>query len=440
VRKRGITAIQHDPAAKLRAGPCAALPPKPRIGRSYSGSIPSSPDSLDRRLVLLLAVACGAAVANLYYAQPLLDVIARDLGVSAATAGLLVTASQVGYAAGLVLLVPLGDLLDRRRMVTRMLVVTAAGLALTAAAPSFAVLAAAIAVVGVTSVVAQVLVPLAGTLAPEHERGRVVGNVMSGLLLGILLARTASGVIAELGGWRLVYAIAAAIMLVLAGVLARALPETPRATDLAYGALLRSVGALVRDEPVLRRRMVYGALGMASFSGLWTAIAFLLSGAPYHYGEATIGLFGLAGLIGAGAAQGAGRLADSGHGHAATGAFLLAIAASWGLLALGGSTLAALIAGVVLLDLGIQGQHIINQSTIYALRDDARSRVTTAYMANNFLWGAVGSAGASLAWSVGGWGAVSGLGLGLAVVGLGAWGVEHVRGRAGARAQAETIA
>ncbi|HEY6759513.1 MAG TPA: MFS transporter [Baekduia sp.] len=392
-----------------------------------------------------MALACGASAANLYYAQPLLDVIAQDLGVSAAVAGLLVTASQVGYAAGLLLLVPLGDLLDRRRMVSRMLLVAAAGLAVAAAAPAFAVLAVAIAVVGVTSVVAQVLVPLAGTLAPEHDRGKVVGNVMSGLLLGILLARTASGLIAEVGGWRSVYVIGAVLMVVLAGVLARALPSTPPVTDLSYGPALRSVFALVRDEPVLRRRMVYGAAGMASFSVVWTAIAFLLSGAPYNYGEGTIGLFGLVGLVGAVAAQGAGRLNDRGSGHASTGAFLVVIALAWGLIALGKTSLVALIAGIVLLDLGIQGQHILNQSTIYTLHADVRSRVTTAYMTNNFAFAALGSAGASWAWSAGGWGAVSALGLGLAAVALVAWGLEHVQTadarRAAAReVQAETLA
>lgn len=400
--------------------------------------MPARPSSgLDRRLVVLLAIACGAAVANLYYAQPLLDVIARDLGVGSGTAGLLVTASQVGFAAGLVLLVPLGDLVDRRRMVSRMLLVTTAGLALAAAAPSFAVLALAVAVVGVTSVVAQVLVPLAGSLAADHERGRVVGNVMSGLLLGILLARTASGLIADAGGWRLVYAIGAGLMLVLAIVLGRALPATPRSTELRYGALLRSVGRLVADEPVLRRRMAYGAFGMASFSVLWTAIAFLLSGAPYHLGEGTIGLFGLAGLMGAGAAQHAGRLADRGRAHAATGAFLVAIVVAWVLLALGGHSLAALIAGVILIDLGIQGQHILNQSTIYTLRGDARSRVTTAYMASNFLWGALGSAGASAAWTAGGWATVSGLGIGLAACALLVWGQEQLSRRGGVAARAD---
>jgi predicted MFS family arabinose efflux permease len=336
-----------------------------------------------------------------------------------------VTASQVGYAAGLVLLVPLGDLLDRRRMVSRMLVVTAAFLMLAAVAPSFAVLAVAIGVVGVTAVVAQVLVPLAGTLAAEHERGKVVGDVMSGLLLGILLARTASGLIAAATSWRTVYVIGAVLMVALAAVLRRALPPTPPVTDMPYGAALRSVLALVRDEPLLRRRMSYGALGMASFSVLWTAIAFLLSDPPFDYGEGTIGLFGLAGLVGAGAAQGAGRLADAGRTHVATGAFLVAIAAAWVLLALGGSSVALIVLGVVLLDLGIQGQHILNQSTIYTLAPDARSRVTTAYMTGNFACGALGSAGASLAWSAGGWGAVSALGLALAALGLLGWAHER---------------
>jgi predicted MFS family arabinose efflux permease len=413
-------------------------------GVSYPGAIApspaSAPPSLDRRLVVLLAVACGATVANLYYAQPLLHAIGDGLGVSAGAAGLLVTASQVGYAAGLVLLVPLGDLVDPRRLVSRLLVVTTVALVVAAAAPSFGVLAAALAVIGVTAVVAQVLVPLAGTLAADHERGQVVGNVMSGLLLGILLARTVSGLIAEIGGWRLVYGLAAGLMLVLAAVLSRTLPSPPPQTDRSYGSLLRSVGEMIVEEPALRRRMVYGSVGMASFSVLWTAIAFLLSGAPYHYGEGTIGLFGLAGVVGAVTAQRAGRLGDQGRGHVGTGAFLLAIAVSWGLLALGKSSIAALIAGIILLDLGIQGQHVLNQSTIYALRADARSRITTAYMTAIFLCGALGSAGASLAWSVGGWGAVCGLGLGLGALGLIAWEHEHVTVRAARERQAETVA
>ena len=219
---------------------------------------------LSPSLVLLMAIGCGAAVANIYYAQPLLSTIAHEFSISDGTAGLLVTASQVGYAAGLVLLVPLGDLLERRRLITRILLVTALALAATAAAPSFSLLAAALLVVGVTSVVAQILVPLASTLAAERERGRVVGKVMSGLLVGILVARTASGIIAELGGWRLVFGLSAALMVALSAVLRTRLPEVRPPTTLSYPGVLRSVGRLVAEHPTLRVRMLYGALGMGA--------------------------------------------------------------------------------------------------------------------------------------------------------------------------------
>src|SRR3984957_11534803 len=221
----------------------------------------SVPRPLSRTLVLLMAVACGAAVANIHYAQPLLSTIAHDFSVSDGTARLLVTASLVGYAAGLVLLVPLGDLLERRSLITGILLITALALLATALAPSFSVLAAALLVVGVTSVVAQILVPLASSLAAEEERGRVLGKVMSGLLIGILVARTASGLLSELDGWRLVFAISAALMLVLSLVLHRNLPRVRPTTELTYPALLRSVGRLVVEQPTLRVRMLYGALG-----------------------------------------------------------------------------------------------------------------------------------------------------------------------------------
>jgi predicted MFS family arabinose efflux permease len=388
---------------------------------------------LDRRLVALMAFACGAAVANIYYAQPLLDAISSSFGVGPSTAGLLVTASQVGFAIGLALIVPLGDLLERRALVCRMLLVCTAGLVVVAVAPDFSVLAVAMILVGVTSVVAQVLVPFAATLAGDHERGRVVGTVMSGLLIGVLLARTVSGLIADAGGWRLVFWLAAGGMLALSALLWRMLPRSEPETDLRYGVLLGSVLTLVRTEPVLRRRMVYGAMGMAGFSALWTALTFLLSGAPYDYGEGTIGLFGLAGLAGVLGAQGAGRLADRGRLHAATGAFLVCVLLGWGMLAFGTQSLAAVLAGIVVMDFGIQGQHIANQNAIYAIAPDARSRVTTAYMTSNFLWGALGSAGASAAFDAGGWDAVAGMGIALASVALLAWVAEQLeRRRSGA--------
>ena len=327
---------------------------------------PASKAGLSRRLVLLLAVACGAAVANLYYAQPLLHTLGRAFGVSDGTAGLLVTVTQVGYVIGLTLLVPIGDLRERRGLISATLVVTAAALAAAAAAPSIAVFGAAILVVGLTSVVAQVIVPMSSSLAAEHERGRVVGTVMSGLLIGILLARTVSGLIAAALGWRVVFVFASVGMLALAATLRRALPKVPPTTELSYGGLLRSVLVLVREEPVLRQRMILGGLTFGCFSALWTSLAFLLAGAPYHYGNAVIGLFGLAGVAGAMAASVVGRLADRGHGSTASTVSILVLLASWAALAAGRSSVLVLIIGIAVLDLGAQGLHISNQSAIYA--------------------------------------------------------------------------
>jgi predicted MFS family arabinose efflux permease len=253
---------------------------------------------ISRRLVLLLALTCGAAVANLYYAQPLLHTIAGAFSVSNSDAGLLVTVTQAGYVVGLALLVPLGDLLERRRLIAAMLLVAAAGLGIAAAAPNFAVFALAVAVLGVTAVLAQIIVAMSSSLAGDHERGRVVGTVMSGLLIGILVARTISGVVAQLLGWRVIFALAAGAMVLLAGVLRWALPRVPATERLRYPSLLRTVLHLIRDEPLLRQRMLLGATAFGCFSVLWTSVAFLLSGAPYHYGNAVIGLFGLAGWPG----------------------------------------------------------------------------------------------------------------------------------------------
>lgn len=392
----------------------------------------SSPERpLPRRLVLLMAAACGAAVANLYYAQPLLSTIGKDFGVSDASAGLLVTASQIGYAAGLVLLVPVGDLLERRKLITRISMVTCLALAGTAAAPSFWVLGAGLALVGLTSVVAQILVPMASHLAPERERGKVVGSVMSGLLIGILLARTFSGIVGEIGGWRLVFAISSAIMLALTVILRASLPEVRPTTQLTYGGLLRSVLDLIAGQPTLRLRMLYGVLGMGQFSTLWTTIAFLLSGSPYRYGDTTIGLFGLVGLVGAVAAQAAGRLADRGHQRRATGTFFALMLASWGLIAAGSNSLAALIVGIALLDLGIQGAQITNQSVIYALAPEARSRLTTAFMTSVFVSAAVCSALSSSIYDADGWSGVTIFGGALAAAGVLVWAIEQLAGSRG---------
>ena len=376
---------------------------------------------VSRPLVLLLAVTCGAAAANLYYAQPLLHTIGRAFSVSNSTAGLLVAITQAGYVVGLALLVPVGDLLERRRLIAVMLVVAAAGLGLAAAAPAFGVFALALAVVGVAAVVAQIVVAMSSSLASEHERGRVVGTVMSGLLIGILVARTISGVLADLLGWRAVFVIAAVGMLTLATVLSFALPRVPPTERLPYSRLLRSVLELVRDEPLLRQRMLIGATAFGCFSILWTSVAFLLAGAPYHYGNAAIGLFGLAGLAGALAAPVAGRLSDRGHGRLAMTGSIGVLLLSWGVLAFGGTSVVALIVGIVLLDLGAQAMHISNQSAVYSLHGQARSRLTTAYMVAYFTGGVALSAATSALYAADGWGAVCALGAGTAAFGLTAW-------------------
>jgi predicted MFS family arabinose efflux permease len=384
---------------------------------------------ISRGLVLLLAITCGTAAANLYYAQPLLHTLAGTFGVSNGTAGLLITISQLGYVLGLSLLVPLGDLHERRGLISGTMILTAAALVVAAVAPAFAVLGATMAVVGLTSVVAQIVVPMSSSLSAEHERGSVVGTVMSGLLIGVLLARTISGLIAAAVGWRAVFWFAAAAMVLLAATLRRVLPRIPPTTDLSYGELLRSVVSLVREEPILRQRMMVGALTFGCFSILWTSLAFLLSGAPYDYGNGVIGLFGLVGVVGALAASGAGRLADRGHNGRATTVSIVIMLASWGVMALGKSSVVALIAGIAVLDLGVQGIHISNQSAIYALRPEARSRLTTAYMVAYFLGGAALSAITSSLYGSDGWTGVSVLGGATALLALLVWAITEVAAR-----------
>ncbi|WP_199406756.1 MFS transporter [Chromobacterium sp. ATCC 53434] len=359
---------------------------------------------LGRGMALLFAVSCGAVIGNIYYAQPLLAVIAGGFGAPAASLGFIVTLTQLGYACGLLFLIPLGDALDRRKLIVALLGCSALALAAVAVSPSLAWFAAACAALGLCTCAAQLLVPFAASLAAERERGRVVGTVMSGLLLGILLARTFSGLVAQLGGWRLVYWLADAVVLLFTVILARELPgDERRGRPLRYGALLASLLTLARAHPALRRRSLYGALAFACFSLFWTGLTFLLSQPPYGYGEAQIGAFGLVGAAGTLAAGGAGRLADRGHGGRVTAGCCLGILLAFGLLWLGGTSLAALLAGVLLLDICVQALHISNQSVIYALAPEARSRVTTIYLVSYFLGGALGSGAASLAYAHAGW-------------------------------------
>lgn len=381
---------------------------------------PSHPP-LSRWLVLLMACATGLSVGANYYNQPLLHSIASQFGLSFAGAGIVVTTAQLSYAAGLLLLVPLGDLLERRRLIVAMTLLAAAGLALSATAGSLAWLLVGTAVTGLFSVVAQVLVPFAATLAPEHSRGRVVGTVMSGLLLGILLARTVAGALSEVGDWRTVYAIASGVMLVLALALWRALPRYRRTVGLAYPQLIVSVFRLFGQEPLFRLHTLLGALGFAAFALFWTPLAFLLSAEPYAYSDGAIGLFGLAGALGALGANVAGRLADGGHGRLAVSVALLTTAAAWLPLALAPHSLAALLVGILMLDLAVQLGHVSNQNIIYRLQPEARSRLNAGYMTGYFIGGSLGSLASASLYQLAGWTGVCLAGLAVGALALVVW-------------------
>lgn len=382
--------------------------PRPRTLGILSPTDPgpdstSDPEVMTPAMVFLFAASCGIAVASLYYAQPLLPSIARSLHTSSGTATLVVTGAQIGYGLGLALLVPLGDMLVRRRLVPGILVVSAAALFVAALSPTITVLIGAVAVAGVCSVAAQILVPFGAQLAGDSNRGQVVGTIMSGLLLGILLARTFSGLIAQVAGWRAVYVVAGAVVLALVGLLARTLPGEDVRPHRNYGELLGSVVYLMRSEPTLRLRSAFGGLLFAAFTVLWTSLAFLLAKPPYRYSEAVIGLFGLLGASGALMASLSGRLADRGHERLVTGASLAITVASFGLLALGDHRLWALIAGIVLADLGIQSTHVQNQQVIFAIDPEARSRLNTGYMVCYFIGGSIGSATTGIVYSSRGW-------------------------------------
>ena len=358
---------------------------------------------MSKTLVFLMAAGSGLTVANIYYAQPLLEAIRQSFGMSVASTGLIITASQLGFALGLAFLVPLGDLMERRVLVVSMTAGISVCLAGMALAPFSSILLAAALMIGALSVVAQILVAFAATLAGPAERGQVVGTVMSGLLMGILLARTAAGYLAQLEGWRAVFGVASGLMVALAAVFYRGLPAYRSNIGVGYWALMRSIVSLLIEEPVLRLRAFYGAIAFGSFSVLWTPLALLLSRPPYQYSSGTIGIFGLAGVAGVLAASVAGRMADMGWTRQLTGITSALLALSWLPLELGGHSALMLVFGILVLDLSVQGLHITNQSEIYRLRPDARNRITSAYMVSFFAGGVFGSALSSFAYAHSGW-------------------------------------
>ncbi|AKJ41044.1 Inner membrane transport protein ynfM [Pragia fontium] len=372
-------------------------------------------------LIVVMSIATGLAVASNYYAQPLLETIAKAFSLSVSQAGFIVTAAQLGYAAGLMFIVPLGDLFERRRLIVLMTLLSALGMLITAMSSTVIGVIIGTALTGLFSVVAQILLPLAATLAEPAKRGKVVGMIMSGLLLGILLARTAAGLLASLGGWRTVYWVAAGLMVVMALVLWIALPRYKQSNGLNYPQLLISIIVLFSRNTTLRTRAFLGALSFANFSMLWTSMAFLLASPPYNYSEAVIGLFGLVGAAGALAASGAGQLTDKGKSSLVTTLGLVLLFVSWLPIAFGQYSIWALVIGIVLLDLTVQGVHVTNQSMIYRMMPEARSRLTAGYMTSYFIGGALGSLISAVAYQYGQWLGVCIAGAILSLIGIVIW-------------------
>jgi predicted MFS family arabinose efflux permease len=381
------------------------------------GEVPSN-TKMTRGLILLFAFCCGAIVANLYYAQPITALIAPDVNLSSQTAGLIVSVTQIGYALGLFFLVPLGDLIENRKLMIVTAVVSIASLAASAFVQQPSAFLAISLLVGFSSVAVQLLIPLAAHLASDESRGRVVGTIMSGLLLGILLSRPASSFIADRFGWRAVYCFAAVLMAIVTAVLASTVP--PRRPDhkATYFQLIRSLESLVVTMPVLRHRSLYQGLMFGSFSLFWTAVPVELM---KHYGlsQSGVAVFALVGAIGATSAPIAGRLADAGHTRRATLiALIVGVLSYLPALIFPKLGVIALVSSGIILDFAVQMNMVLGQREIYALHAPSRSRLNALYMTSIFVGGAIGSALASLLYVSGGWSLVAGVGTVFPVIAL----------------------
>lgn len=382
----------------------------------------AAPATLSRYQTFLFAVTCALAVANVYFAQPLLESMAASLSVSPGAIGIVVTATQAGYVLGLLFIVPLGDLLNRKKLILTQLLLSALALCAVGLAQDWGMLLGAMMLVGLMAVVVQVVVAYVATLALPEQRGEVVGTVTSGVVLGILLARFVSGAVADLAGWRGVYFVSAALMIGMALVLLRTMPASPAAPAKGgYLALLRSVFQLYLTERTLRVRGTFALLIFAAFSVLWTSMVLPLSAPALSLSHTQIGLFGLAGVAGALAAARAGRLADRGLGNRTTGVALLLLTVSWLPTAFVESSLLAMVVGVVLLDFAVQAVHVTNQSLIFAARPDAQSRLVGAYMCFYSIGSGLGAIAATYVYAHFGWGAVCMLGAAISASALLYW-------------------
>lgn len=377
--------------------------------------------SLSAWLVFLMAFAIGITVASNYYAQPLLHSITDDLHIAVKHAGFIIMAAQFSYAIGLLFITPLGDKMERKRLILTLMILSTCGLLISATSQSLWMLMLGTAMTGLFSTVAQVLIPFAATLSSPEHRGKIVGTLMSGMLLGILLGRAFAGLVSSMTDWHYVYWIAASIMTIVTLLLYLSLPSYKNTININYFQLLFSIGSLYQQEPVLRIRSLLAIISFALFSLLWTPLAFVLSNTPYHYSDFIIGLFGLAGAAGALGSPIVGRLSDKGKGFLATAIGLILLLASWLPLSLAEYSLLALILGVILLDFAVQVTHVSNMNAIYQIRPEARSRMNTGYMVSYFIGGMLGSIASTYLYSNYGWLAIIISGTILGSLGLLCW-------------------
>jgi len=385
-----------------------------------------APTVLSQTTLLLMATACGLCAGANYFNQPLLNSMVQHLHISDAQASSTVTMAQVSYGLGLLFLVPLGDMLERRRLVLTLMLLAACGMLLSGIsglAGSFALLAAGTLMAGVFSVAAQVLVPMAATFAAPGTSGRAVGLVMSGLLVGILASRSVAGILSDLGGWSTVYWVGAVATALMALLLARALPKAAPTSVVSYGEVMKSLGALLRQHPRLRSRALIGGTGFATVSVLFSTMALLLAGPGFELSDLMIGLIGIVGIAGALMANVAGRMADKGLEQHTTLAGAILMLLGWLCLWLGGSSIWWFMLGLLIVDGALQALHISNQNVIYALAPEARSRINAVYMTTYFVGASIGSALGSWAWLHHGWNGTSLMGgiLGLISLSMVLW-------------------
>lgn len=385
-----------------------------------------APTVLSQTTLLLMATACGLCAGANYFNQPLLNSMVQHLHISDAQASSTVTMAQVSYGLGLLFLVPLGDMLERRRLVLTLMLLAACGMLLSGIsglAGSFALLAAGTLMAGVFSVAAQVLVPMAATFAAPGTSGRAVGLVMSGLLVGILASRSVAGILSDLGGWSTVYWVGAVATALMALLLARALPKAAPTSVVGYGEVMKSLGALLRQHPRLRSRALIGGTGFATVSVLFSSMALLLAGPGFELSDLMIGLIGIVGIAGALMANVAGRMADKGLEQHTTLAGAILMLLGWLCLWLGGSSIWWFMLGLLIVDGALQALHISNQNVIYALASEARSRINAVYMTTYFVGASIGSALGSWAWLHHGWNGTSLMGgiLGLISLSMVLW-------------------